>query len=31
MTKIMPKPTPEKEKPKRLKEVKPEKLEESKS
>ena len=31
MTKIMPKPTPEKEKPKKLKEVKPEKLEESKS
>src|SRR4030042_347444 len=31
MTKIMPKPTLEKEKPKKLKEVKPEKLEESKS
>jgi len=31
MTKIMPKPTPEKEKPKKLKEVKSEKLEEAKT
>jgi len=31
MTKIMPKPTPEKEKPKKVKEVKPEQLEESKA
>ena len=30
MTKIMPKPTPEKEKPKKVKEVKPEQLEEAK-
>jgi hypothetical protein len=31
MTKIMPKPTPEKEKPKKVKEVKPEQLEEAKA
>ena len=31
MTKMMPKPTPEKEKPKKLKEAKPEKLEEAKT
>jgi len=31
MTKIMPKPTPEKEKPKKVKEAKPEQLEESKA